>query len=420
MEKITIPDPEVLLSPLVDMVNRYIQRGLLQDAKTRKQPDITSDFHREISRVRRGLVRMRLLEGQSYREAVCATQLRLMDLTDAVTAAVGAQEIAEAQRLLGPYRYSTANTLFQGFTALLQYLRYYCADQFDHTMPVSEGQREVWTLLLHDQMAALDRWFNEQHLSQELWDIVTYPYCEIIVPEMMPLLTDRRWRYLSALWDELERLTRCVKVNGEEALLRLLFRFNFNNSHYAEYVMNYIAGELSCEDLSDAQRSARARYYRHIIVSTTPKKNRAWSPEEEGLRDRLLPWLEGEPELYLMLRQSSAETKPDRKLPRDKDRPHKQRLGVTPSTTELAGFVRVLAECNIIAEENHSEIVRHVAYGFSTPGTDTPKVKHIREDFDELNEPAYRFIEDTCKKMCHLVADLRSGKRTLKKSRKNQ
>lgn len=413
MKKIMTPTAEPLLAPLQELVDHCVKAGL---SLTSGDKETERRFQEESERIKQSLVLIRLLPDKC-RYDVCVVQRGLTDLMDIIHGQVGSDRLALEQDIWRVRDRTAGGELYDGLEGLLFYIEHHYLEYFDAGVPLCRSQREVWRAKMQLQLVVVHNWFEDEQFPRELRDHAMVPFYEILLPANLPLVTYREWKYLRELLDALEKIAKSRPADADEAFLRVSVRYNFNSVQYLDYCLQHFEAELMRDELSDAERLVRTLRYRRLILGARPTCDIALLPRHEALHVRLMAWIdEILAQCKVLLATAGRIGRQQERVPRG-DKPHKQRLGLAPSGPESAGFARALFECDFFTEENHSEIVRHFAYGFFTAGTDALKVKHVREDFDELSETAYRYIEELCEKMVRLVADLRSGKRKLKKKR---
>jgi hypothetical protein len=414
MQDSIIPTPESLFDPFEALVREYMQAV---DAN-KNIADIKSALWAQSSRIRYGLMHIQVKNNNDFQRSVRIIQLGLIEMIDHVVMVAGAQDIARSRMLLGPGYHSTAGDLFKGLLGMLEYLDYQYPEQFNHNMPLGDGLCGVWKVQIEEQLYLIYQWFDNKGLPEEWCELVVEPFCEIMMPENWPLAKYRAWRYQVMLWSQLLTLTRSRLAGSEEALMRLLLRFNFNNGNYMEYCMHYIRSELSSAVLTAEERSVRVRNFRYLIESATPNRNMALVPENDALHTRLLVWIDGNFALNREVTELQDQTMQLENQLSHEEVFRKERLWTVASVMEIAGFYRLLDECDVFREKIVAKIVRHIAFGYSTAGSEEPREGNIRKAYDNPSEVALRFAEEICRKMIQLIADIRSGKKTLEKRRR--
>jgi hypothetical protein len=409
-----VPTPESLVAPLKELVDHCVKSDLCMMTTRSEMKRMESQFEIDSERLKQGLLRIRLLPLEERQSRIRDLQQKLCEQMDIIHARVGSEQLELEQDVWRVRTYTLGGQLYDALEGLLFYIEHHCQEEFDYDAPLCKSQREVWAVKMWIQLSIVHTWFADEQFPNVLRYEVMVPYYQVVQPGKQLLLSFREWIYRATLLNELEIVAKLRPDDAEEMLLRVMIRYNFNREQYMDYCMEYFKSELMREDLSDAERAARLQHYRRLISSARPTSSQvALRPQHDALHLRLMSWIDDtQAEPVVMM----APERRKERVPRG-DKPHKQRLGLAASGPESAGFTRALAECGFFTEENYAEIVRHFAWGFSTVGTDAPKVKHVREDFDTLTETAYSYIENLCGKMCQLVAELRSGKRELKKSK---
>ncbi|MBT1689167.1 hypothetical protein [Dawidia soli] len=415
MEDFDNATPAPLLTPLIVLVHKYIQRSPATAGSGGGLREVRDTFHREAERVKRALMRLRIKRTDECRYQVRVAQQDLMELIDLVVAEGGAAEIEASPG----YTRSVVGLLFKGLEGLLAYIEHGYPGQFDHEIPLCDGQREIWQLRIHRQLSVISPWFREQGLSGSLWDIVSEPFCEILAPAGLPLVSHREWKYLSKLLTELEQLAKNEVTDAEEALLCLLVHHNFNKDQYLEYCTHYIAAQVSDNEPTNEEQLARVLRYRNLIDAVYPTAAHVglW-PGHDALHTRLMRWMDRIQAYYQGAVENPGEFGEQDVSTRRKGPAGWQRVRTTASLKELAGFFRLLLECGFFRETVFATISRFIAFGFSTGSSTEPVFGNVRKAFSDPSDVALRFAEELCKKMLQLIAEIRSGKKILKDSKK--
>lgn len=401
-----------VLASLTELVHKYLlpKRNAKGSGKDMKY--VRDTLHLEVEHIKQALLSIRISEQVDSRYQVRWVQQKLMELINVVVARGGAEEIQRAREKHGIYRRSPASHLFEELDGLLVYIEHHYPKQFDYGIPLCDGQREVWKAKISNEMEAIFTWFRAEELSGYLREVVIAPFCEVIMPERLPLLTHREWQYLRDLWSQLLDLTRTQVADTEEALLQVLIRYNFNRDQYLDYCMQYISTELARGESAEEEYAVRTRHYRRLIMEARPTRKIALLPENEALHTRLMTWMDEDYAYHQTLAETSLKVKSRQDRVPQKDVPRKERLDIAPSVDNASGFYKFLFESKFYRETNVSEICRHVAAKFSTPCAKAPSWKSVIEAFNNPSEAACRYASDLCHEMLRQIEAFRKGKKS--------
>ncbi len=312
-------------------------------------------------------------------------QAQIIHLANKVATEIDKSEATDLGNISsGQTKLNLCKIILQTFEELLTYIEIHFSKYFDQDQTIPDTYALISAKEFAVKLEKIKALFTIEKVDPILSDIILFPIIKFIGISEGTLrdqdqseITFRKLIYLKHLIIDILNLELSAAVTYAETVHEHLFYLNFNSCHFIKYETARVKKHV--EDLTSLNAqleylafTAKKLYQGQIKPSFSLNLNR------ESLRSILSNWLEQEIHFIEKKRQLTLMISPGGEQAVE---PEKFKITTSLSVSQLAYFIRLLKEGEIITNENKVEVIRFFSRHFSSVNNKNISSESLRSKY---------------------------------------
>jgi len=264
------------------------------------------------------------------------------------------------------------NLVYISIVQQLNFLYERHSEYFDKSYPVPYYSFKVNSNKIIEKIELIQTQCKRQEIDPELIEVLEEQFQRILQFDHPKPLTYHEMDYFIELLNELSRYmyrNKNVGVTTDE-ILHFLYAFRFNNFQFLQYVTNELKSELETITSNREKEFYLQLKKKNMLQLLRPIKY-SYDPDSLDVVEFLLQWIDKEIKLLEVLMRNSMEYPEPLKADSIK-------LETSLSLKQLAAFLKILSECDVIISKSQSDIARWISSSFKTSGQENISIAQSR------------------------------------------
>jgi hypothetical protein len=271
--------------------------------------------------------------------------------------------------------YSNEDCINLAYISIVQQLNFLYerhSEYFDKSYPVPYYSFKVNSNQIIEKIELIQNQFKRQEIDQTLVEVLEEQFQRILKFDHPKPLTYHEMDYFIELLNELAKyMYRNINMGvSTDEIVHFFCSFRFNNFPFLQYVTNELKKDLETISCNREKEFYLQLKKKNMLQLLRPIKC-SYDPESLDVVEFLLQWIEKEIKLLEVLMRNSMDYPEPQKIESIK-------LETSLSLKQLAAFMKILSECDVIISKSQSEIARWISSSFKTSGQENISIAQSR------------------------------------------
>jgi hypothetical protein len=330
-------------------------------------------------------------------------QVAIIDLKDQILKILNPDETEELLKKIEiTDKVSALKVLFQSLHSLLSFIEKYFTKYFDLSAKIPDSYRNITTRNFLERLPLLSEKLKQKELSDNIIWAVTSCFSEFIESKETKI-SYRRVIYLKELYRELDRLC-ASQISGlelEKQVCSSMVYINFNSLKLLNHCSKAIKESFQSKESLNEQLEVLAHYLKRIN-QIHEKPGFSYKPSHQSLKVLLSDWvteeiifLERKQQLSFSFKAEQSETSTHTK---------NFKIQTDSSVAQVAYFLRILVDTELIKNKNTIELIRFIATHVSSKRVQNVAQESFRRKFYEVEDSARDSVKEDLIKMLNQIS----------------
>lgn len=379
----------------LDFFEDFIQRELnTGNSVHRTVKDFTNkvkDINNEVERIKKGF-RSHLfnLENESRFEVLIQHhQTHIISLADQVLQLIDTDAIWDYEVITADHTtLNLCKVLLSALKDLLSFIETYFSKYFnlDSTLPICyaiiSAQEVIATVDVLKSIAVPEK------IDSSLLDIILFPVIEFSQHCERTKATFRRLIFIKILLKELFLLLQSETPSPIDVYRKMCY-LNFNSYYYLAYVIKGISLEVQ-ELPTVADQLDRLSYLRKELNQLQVKPGVALKPDRATIQDQIATWLTEEIYYTEKKQQLTLMMTPGKYV---EGSGQQSKINTTLSVTQLACYIRLMVEADVITNKNQIELSKFFSRHFSSMKNENISADSLRKKYHNIEKSSVTAVQ---------------------------